>query len=490
MRLEPHKIRSTFQKLLIALLHRAPLLLFVITLMLAAFLSGVYVTIKRGGPYELLRDAYRTGKTLLAFYETKDKPKLLNYVITSVDISPDSLAARRFEFIGADELADPILVMGGPDYFAEYCPNAVGCLAVEYDGRGEVRHAYPYHPDKLETAPLVSDFPHEQLGASFVPTGISTYSNGDLLAVFHFHHSFPFAGGMARINHNGQVIWFRRDYGHHAPYMTDGDVALVPSLRVGEGPIEIKLKNNRTFAYTAAFPFRRARKFYTDFVHVIDGNGQLLNAISVLDAILESPFVPSLRFASIDDPTHLNFVHQLREDAGGAAGIAPGDLVVSLRDLDAFGILDGTSHQLKRLVRGSFFRQHSVMHLEGAKFLMFDNWGGDGVHGPSRLLMVDLANGEETTIFPNDTTPEHLRDMFSEYGGLISISPDRRRVIVTYYAEGIAVEVRLADGAVLAVFTNLHDISHLDSFPKEKKAIATHLKVMSVKYIDNNRVSR
>ena len=474
------KIQSKSQKLLIALLHRAPLLLCVITLMLAAFLSGVYVTVKRGVPYELLRDAYRTGKTLFAFYKTKDETRLLNYAIT-VDISPDSLAARRFEFIGADELADPILVMGGLDYFAEYCPNAVGCLAVEYDGRGEVRHAYPYHLDKLETAPLLSDFPHEQFGYSFVPTGISAYSNGDLFTVFHFRYSFPFAGGVARINRNGQVIWFRRDYSHHIPYMTDGDIALVPSLRVREGPVEIKLKNNRTFAYTSTFPFRRARTFYNDFVHVIDGNGQLLNAISVLDAILESPFVPSLRFAHIRDPTHLNFVHQLREDAGGAAGIAPGDLVVSLRDLDAFGILDGTSHQLKRLVRGSFFRQHSVMHLEGSKFLMFDNWGGDGEHGPSRLLMVDLANGEETTIFPNDTTPERLRSMFSEFSGLISISPDRRRVIVTCSTEGTAIEVRLADGAVLVVFTNLHDISHLDLFTQEKKVMITHLN--SVKYM-------
>ena len=481
------KIQPKFQSALIALLHKAPLPLFVITLMLAAFLGGVYVGKKKVFPHDLLRDAHRAGKTLYALYKEKEKGK--PWLLISADVSPDSLEARRFEFIGTDELADPILVMGGLDYFAEYCPDARGCLAVEYGGRGEVRHAYPYHPDRLETAPLISDFPHEQFGSSFVPyarpVGASTYSNGDLLAVFHFRYSFPFAGGVARISRNGQVIWFRRDYSHHIPYMTDGDIALVPSLRVDEGPIEIKLKNNRTLASTPTFPFRRARMFYTDFVHVIDGNGQLLNAISVLDAILESPFVPSLRFANIRDPTHLNFVHQLREDVSGAAGMEPGDLVVSLRDLDAFGILDGTSHRLKKLVRGSFFRQHSVMHLEGAKFLMFDNWGGDGVHGPSRLLMVDLADGEETTIFPNDTTPEHLRSMFSEAGGLISISPDRRRVIVTYHAEGTAVEVRLADGAVLAVFTNLHDMSHLDSFAEEKKSVVV-IPLTCVKYIDNN----
>ncbi len=461
--------------------------------MLAAFLGGVYVTVKRAFPYDLLRGSYRTGKTLYDSYKEKDKSRLLNYKLTSADVSLDSLAARRFEFIGADELADPILVSGGLDYFAEYCPNASGCLAIEYDGRGNVRHAYPFHPEQLKTAPRLSDLPHEHFGDSFVPyvrlVGISTYSNGDLLTVFHLRHSFPFAGGVARVNRQGQVRWFRRDYSHHIPYVTEGDIALVPSLRIGQGPIDIKLINNRTFAYTSTFPFRRARTFYTDFVHIIDGNGRRLKAISVLDAILESPFVPALRFANIDDPTHLNFVHQLRDDAGGVAGIAPGDLVVSLRDLDAFGILDGESYRLKKLVRGSFFRQHSVLHLEGATFLLFDNWGGDGIHGPSRLLMVDLAAGEETTIFPNDATPEPLRELFSEASGFISISPDRRRVIVTYSAEGIAVEVRLADGAVLAVFTNLHDISHLDSASPPKKAIVV-IPLNCVKYINRKGVSR
>ena len=48
------------------------------------------------------------------------------------------------------------------------------------------------------------------------------------------------------------------------------------------------------------------------------------------------------------DPLHLNFIHQLGDDAGGAPGIAPGDLVVSLRSLSAFAILDGETGRLKR----------------------------------------------------------------------------------------------------------------------------------------------
>ena len=485
------KVQSKMRRSLVALRNRAPLLLFVIALMLSAFAGGVYVHRQKVFPYDLLRAAYKTGKTLFAVYMEDDAFRPMNFVA----IRPDSVEARRFEFIGADTLADPILVVGGAERFAEYCPGARGCLAVKYAGRGEVRHAYPYRPDEFENGPIIVSLPYEQpSGLPFFrnayPSGIARYSNGDLLIVFQFLHSFPYGGGVARIDRDGQVIWYRRDYSHHRPYMTDGDIALVPGMRTGEGPIEIELKNKERNVWTLDC---ENREFYRDFVHLIDGKGRLLKAISVLDAILESPYAFAVYNINIEhfcDPTHLNFVHQLREDAGGVAGIEPGDLVVSLRSLSAFGILDGKSHRLKKLVRGGFFRQHSVTHLEGAKFLMLDNLGGDGVYGPSRLLMVDLANGEETTIFPNDGTPEHLRDMFSRSGGHVSISPDRRRCIVIFYREGKAVEVRLADGAVLAAFTNLHDMSHVNALPDERKTKAVRYWLNCVKYIDRDGVSR
>lgn len=60
------------------------------------------------------------------------------------------------------------------------------------------------------------------------------------------------------------------------------------------------------------------------------------------------------------DPFHLNFVDRAGADAGGAWGLAPGDLVASLRNLSAFAILDAESGRVKRLVRGSFFYQHCV----------------------------------------------------------------------------------------------------------------------------------
>ena len=159
--------------------------------------------------------------------------------------------------------------------------------------------------------------------------------------------------------------------------------------------------------------------------------------------------------------------------------------MVSMRNLSAFAILDGEiPHRLKRLVQGGFFRQHHVKHFEGLRFLMFDNMGRADPYGPSRLLMVDLANGTETTIFPNDRTPEHLRNLYSETGGGISISSDRRRVFITFARERKAVEVRIRDGAVLTVFHSVHDVSHLDSLPKERKTKGATFRLRTISYVE------
>ena len=177
------------------------------------------------------------------------------------------------------------------------------------------------------------------------------------------------------------------------------------------------------------------------------------------------------------DPLHLNSVHVLGKDAEGAGedDLAPGDLMVSLRNLDAFAVLDRRTHRVKRLVRGSFAWQHAVLHLEGSRFLMLDNhgevWGDE--KGSSRLLMVDVANGEETTIFPNAATPGDLRSFFYTWvRGDISLSPDRRRVIVTISHSGRAFEVRLSDGALLTLFHDVHDVSHRNAWQAQTPGVS------------------
>ena len=480
-------------------LRRLPQLLFVAATLLVVFFAGMYVEERGLLPSTLIRSAYKTAIVGLRLHkrtepadidsasahwahhraeECLERGSILRrklrhdigmYALrcASGHIASADAAAARVDFLAGDALAEPVLVKGEIGAFLEHCPWP-GCLAVEYDRSGTVSRVWPWS-DAIAERNIVpdSDFPYEHAaGWSFLRDisdfQISPHPSGDLLVVFHFGSTHPHGGGVARIAPDGHPRWYRKDYSHHWPHVIDDDLALVPGMRLRRARISLKVH--------AQHP-RGTMKLecgehliMEDSVNILGGSGELLEEISVLDAIIASPYRGLLSRADGCNPTHLNFAHMLGADAGGADGIAPGDLVVSLRNLHAFGILDKDDRRLKRLVRGGFHQQHGVRHLDKARFMMFDNYGTDGVHGPSRLLVVDLATGEETTVFPTDNTPEHLRYFFTDKRGQFDISADRRRVLLTDEPWGRAFEIRLADGEVLNVFRQVHDLSNLTRF--------------------------
>ena len=476
---------------------RLPLLLFVVAALLGVFLAGIYVEAAGVFPSTLIRSAYKTLVVNLGVHGLADatnaddadrqarrRPAECATVASSLmkqlkndlgmrmlrcasaQTAPADAAAARVDFLAGDALADPVLVKGEVGAFLDHCPAPWGCLAVEYARSGTIQRAWPFRPNEIAKANTVpeTNFPYEHAAGWSFSHGMSTfhlspYPDGDLLVVFEFAVSHPSGGGVARVAPDGHPRWYRKDYSHHWPHVVDDDLALVPGMRLRRDRISFEIH---------AGNFRSAVELechngliHEDLVNIFGGRGELLEEISILDAIIASPYAGNLSGAHTCDPTHVNFVHILGADAGGAAGVAPGDLVVSLRGLSAFGILDKDDRRLKRLVRGDFHRQHGVRHLDRARFAMFDNLGTDGVHGPSRLLVVDLATGEETTVFPTDATPEHLRRFFTHNWGQFDISADQRRALVADVQGGRAFEIRLADGEVLGVFRQLHDLSSL-----------------------------
>lgn len=417
--------------------------LFAVAVLVVVFVAGAYVGRYKKPPYDTIRSALVTYQTWKSARERIRNPR--NY-------EPSSLFGRegdaRIEFVSGNVLADPVLLQAkGAGELTEHCP--AGCLAVEYAGAGEAVHAYPYFPDSIGRAPLLVDWPYEHaLGTDFVDyveiETVSMYSNRDLLVELFFRDSHPAGGGVARINPDGRVLWYRRDYIHHQVHLTQDGLVLAPSMRL--------VRDRRDLPDLFPHPPEDCNEYIMDYVHVLNGDGAMLTEASVLSAVLASPWRPVLEHSTDRcDPTHLNFVHEVGEDAAGVLeDVEPGDLVLSLRNLSAIGVLDRESLRLKRLHRGTFHHQHSVTHLEGSKFILFDN---RGARQPlqSRLLVVDLATGDEVTVFPGEATPARFRGLYSRVRGYISVSPDRQRVIATYSGQG-ALEVRIADGAVLTAF--------------------------------------
>lgn len=461
------------------ILEHLPLALFLLAL--AVLLIGLGMAIERYRlfPRSILNDAVKTARTTVEAVNTQPPA---HYFRGFSDTPLDDISVGRIEFVEGGSFSESILLSGGHYHFREFCPEQ-GCLAVAIAPSGEVVHAWPFRADAILAANIADedDYPYELNGFSaerhMMVVGIAPYANGDLLVTFHLHNAFPYGGGVARIGRDGRPIWFRRDYSRHWPRLTDGDIAYVPANTLGEG------------AYTATTGGRAVThhcdgKTLRDTVHVIDGDGGLLETIPVFDILLASggdilPVPPN----DPCDPFHINAVDVVGESADGAHGILPGDLVLSFREISAFAILDGETRALKHLVRGTFHRQHDVTHLAGTTFLMFDNEGqGEGV--VSSLLMIDVATGIETAIFPNDRTPDALRDgSFTWLGGSIAISSDRMRALASFEGRGWAVEVRLSDGAVLNVIRSLHDVSALDQFPEERHERAAIFRLMTVDYL-------
>lgn len=449
---------------------------FILALVFSSITYGVLASLKGWYPADQIKSIYKTVIVYKENHERPDHGKLIGFV----DSSSSNGIDKRLKTLDESAVNEPILVFGGRFQFGELCPQD-GCLAVSFNADGSVLHAYPYRPDEIFAANSATEYPYQAVNYSFAkdirPVGIKKYNNDDLLVVFQHTNTFPFSGGSARIDKEGHPIWYRMDYSHHWPTMLDDDQALVPNLTVGEESLQIlmdkwkiniKCETNRPLL---------------DTLTTIDKNGETLESVSMMDALLQSPFAPVLQQTSDPcDPLHLNYIDIIKGDTS-VPELNSGDYIVSFRNISSIAIIDGKTKSIKKLIGDSFIQQHSAQHLADGKILVFDNQGADLNAGPSRLLMIDISGGLETTIFPNESTPDEYRDLLSFSAGKLDISTDKKRAFIAFSDEGRAVEVRLSDGKILRVFESVHDVSMYQQFSNPDQKKAAYFKLYGVDYL-------
>ena len=459
--------------------------LFVVAVAIAAFGAGAYVGHYRAFPYQVIREAALGVRAIVRDVTNTSSDRMERRVS---EFSTVEAATNRIRDPGA--LTAGLLWVGGEGMFREYCPER-GCLAVEFSSTGDVVHAYPYRLDEVDDSEKIVDLPRgtahpfQSPEVSQLPHAVRKHSNGDLLVVFSYRNGVPGKGGIARIDRGGMPVWVRSDYSHHWPTVfsaPDGkELALVPSTTIEDVSIKERLGRHPSSATTDCRSTNEV-----DHLTLLDGDGTVLKDIRLIDKIIESPFAAMLFHASSPcDILHLNYIDRIREDVKGIPNVAPGDYVVSLRNISAFGIVDGQTGEIKLMVRGTFTQQHSVQHLSGSQFIMFDNHGADVEAGPSRVLVVDLAGGavQERTVYPADDTPKDLM-IYSGIRGNIAISEDRERLIVASSDQGIAVELQVSDGTVLNVFRNIHDMSGLSLNLEEAGDRAIYFVFYDLQYVE------
>lgn len=266
------------------------------------------------------------------------------------------------------------------------CMYGAGSRAVLIDMRGEVVHQWQVPFSQLWTSP-----PHLRgriNDASVYFNDGHIYPNGDLLAVVEgpINLSNPSNGyGLVKLDKDSSVLWKYAEKCHH-----DVDVGEDGTIYTLVNEIVERVPRGLGYIPTPCM---------VDFVDVISPEGKRRKRIPLLEAFQDSPYAalfcmlelpgmsgeatalgartaPFVDDVRRRDVLHTNAVKVLsRSMAAKFPLFKEGQILISLRHLDALAVLDPDSNKVIWAARGPWRAQHDPSFLENGHLLLFDNLG-------------------------------------------------------------------------------------------------------------------
>jgi hypothetical protein len=340
-----------------------------------------------------------------------------------------------------EDLADGPAGAGGPslprvdepgatfDGYTLYTTD-VGARATLLNMRGEEVHRWeapfkkvwprPPHVRRSTQSPKVYIF------------GCHLYPNGDLLAVYHGKGDTPYGYGLVKLDRDSRVIWAYAANAHHSVNVGEDGVIYVLTQELAR-----QMPQGLEHLPTPAL---------VDFVVMLSPEGKELRKVSLLEAFRDTPYAPLLPSADTRnrqdwDVLHANCVEVLpRRLAAAHPRFKAGQVLVSLREVDALAVLDMERGAVVWAARGPWRRQHDPHFLDNGRLLVFDNsgsaresrvleydpqtqgcpWSSSGGGGPSFRTAIQgrsqrLPNGNTLIVDSKD-------------GNLLEVTHDRRLV--------------------------------------------------------------
>jgi len=301
------------------------------------------------------------------------------------------------------------------------------------DAKGEPVHRLELPFDALENA---HQAPHDPEHPALHLEQVRLLDDGSALVMYKSHFVSPTGHGLALYGANGQVQWSYIGYTHH-------DFTVLPSGNV------LTLTHDFTEP-TESFDNALKAPVEEDFLIELDiKTGEPVRRISLVDAVLRSPWRHTFGKGTAHagagirgDILHTNAVRYL--DASKAAAIPdaePGDVLVSMRNLHALGVLNLDEERFTNIIWGPWRMQHDPSVLANGNILLFDNRGAPEAAGTSRVLEFDPETGavvwqyQGTTEAPLETLIHGAVERLDNGNTLITESDAGRLVEVTREGE-------------------------------------------------------
>lgn len=358
-----------------ALAARWPLVLFALSLLGVGWALGVLGANKDLFPYPQVREIVRearqglglvselTGQTRPWWYEDFDTPPQPGVIHDAGSMAPG------------------LTLVLGMDRDNELMARVV-------DSQGAVVHAWDVDwfdlwpdADHLPEARVPKSRPGAQIhGAVLTPDGHLVFNFDEL--------------GMMRLDGCGQVVWRLPVQTHHSlNWNPDTGSFWTSSLRIlNEDP--------------PAFPNHRAQ-FIEYLVAEVSPDGELLQEFSLMDLLEDSGLAGLLYLSTTNnrgtavtgDTLHVNDV-ELFPSTMSPGVFEPGDIMVSIRNINAVIVFDADTKAAKFMSIGTMLRQHDADYIDGNTISVFDNNNLQPmVASQSRIIRIDARDGSVTTTF-------------------------------------------------------------------------------------------
>ena len=259
---------------------------FVLAIGFFGFVAGSYAMFAEAPPARYLADAYRGGQALLAKNTQYDSP-----------YPPGFWQKARTEQRGVVTY-DPARATNGYTLYT----SGEGQRAVLVSMTGEVLHEWnlPFSAIWDETASVQKPRPDEMIHYNKA----YLYPNGDLLAIYEALGDTPWGYGLAKMDKDSRLVWKYLAHAHHdLDVGPDGNIYLL----------------TQEISHTIVDRWRHLQPpRIDDFVVVLSPDGQELKKVSMLDALVNSPYARLLNtvaWYSKDD-----YYPRQRHRAGGRGG--------------------------------------------------------------------------------------------------------------------------------------------------------------------------
>jgi hypothetical protein len=197
----------------------------------------------------------------------------------------------------------------------------------------------------------------------------------------------------------GKTLWKLDNLGHHSVHRNeDGSFWVSAMERIRDNPVGFRM-------HRAAFD--------SYLIQHISADGRILESKPLTELLEENDLYGLTVMSSLDiytplavgDTMHLNDIEAF--PSGMASEVfAPGDLLLSLRNVNGLMVVDPKSWKVKWSSFGQVLRQHDGDFMAGDRISVFDNRNfGDPEPGgdfASRIVEFDVKTGKSKTVLAGD----------------------------------------------------------------------------------------